>query len=46
MHPYSATTAQSGAGHTSGGEVYDCTDDAGYYPQVQNCAGGWLKVCA
>jgi hypothetical protein len=41
MHQYSATTAQCGAGHTSGGEFYDYTDDAGYHPQVQNCAGRW-----
>jgi hypothetical protein len=33
------------AGQSSGGGYwYYCTDPAGYYPQVQNCAKGWLKV--
>ena len=41
----SGTAAQSGAGQTSGGGYsYYCPDPAGYYPQVQNCAKGWLKV--
>ena len=41
----SETAAQSSAGQSSGAEYqYYCTDPAGYYPQVQNCAKGWLKV--
>jgi hypothetical protein len=35
------TTAAQSSG---GGYSYYCTDPAGYYPQVQNCAKGWLKV--
>ena len=27
-----------------GSYSYYCTDPAGYYPQVQNCAKGWLRV--
>ena len=35
-----------GASSTSreGDYSYYCTDPAGYYPQIQNCARGWLKV--
>jgi hypothetical protein len=44
MQQYGSTAAQSGAGQTSGGEFYDCTDQAGYYSQVQTCAKGGLKV--
>ena len=45
IQQYSGTAAQSGAGQGGGGEYwYYCTDPAGYYPQVQNCAKGWLKV--
>jgi len=41
----SGTAAQTGAGQSSGGEYwYYCTDPAGYYPQIQNCVKGWLKV--
>ena len=44
IQQYSGTAAQSGAGQTSGGEFYDCTDQAGYYSQVQTCAKSGLKV--
>jgi hypothetical protein len=45
--PGSATYMQQygGARAQSSGEYwYYCTDPAGYYPQVRNCAQGWLKV--
>lgn len=32
--------SQGGAGQYS----YYCPDPAGYYPQLQNCPKGWLKV--
>ena len=41
----STTTVWSGAAQTGGGEYsYYCTEPAGYYPQVKNCANGWLKI--
>ena len=41
----SGTAAQSDTSQSSGGEYrYYCTDPAGYYPQVENCAKVWLKV--
>lgn len=33
-------SSQGGAGQYS----YYCPDPAGYYPQLQNCPKGWLKV--
>jgi hypothetical protein len=38
--PQSSQGAQGGQGQYS----YYCPDPAGYFPQVQNCAKGWLKV--
>jgi hypothetical protein len=38
------TAAQSGASQAGGEYRYYCTDPAGYYPQIQNCAKVWLKV--
>jgi hypothetical protein len=35
---------RSGAPAGEGQYSYYCPDPAGYYPQVQNCANGWLKV--
>ena len=26
------------------GYSYYCTDPSGYYPQIQDCPGGWLRV--
>ncbi len=34
----------SGAQSDEGEYWYYCTDPAGYYPQVRDCAKGWLKV--
>jgi hypothetical protein len=31
-------------GGQRGGYSYYCPDPAGYYPQVQTCAKGWLRV--
>ena len=44
MQQYGRTAAHSGAGQTSGGKFYDCTDQADSYSQVQTCAKGGLKV--
>ena len=40
IQQYGETWVQSSAGEY----WYYCTDPAGYYPQVRNCARGWLKV--
>ena len=34
----------SGAQGGEGQYLYYCPDPAGYYPQLQNCPKGWLKV--
>ena len=44
IEQYSGTAARSGTSQTRGGELYDCTDQVGYYLQLQTCAKGWLKV--
>ena len=44
IQQYSGTAAQSGTRQTRGGELYDCTDQAGNRPQVQTCAKGGLKM--
>jgi hypothetical protein len=30
--------------HAPGGYWYYCNEAGGYYPEVQNCPGGWQKV--
>jgi len=37
-------TSSSGAPVGEGQYSYYCPDPAGYYPQLQNCPKGWLKV--
>src|SRR5438105_14979302 len=37
-------TPSSGAPVGEGQYSYYCPDPAGYYPQLQNCPKGWLKV--
>jgi len=41
----SGTAVQGGVVQAIGGKYsYYCTNPAGYYPQVRNCAEGWLLV--
>jgi hypothetical protein len=42
--PYASPVYGDGTTQISGGELYDCTDQAGDYVQLQTCAEGWLKV--
>jgi hypothetical protein len=40
----SAPQGGQAAPGAQGQYAYYCTSPAGYYPQVQTCAKGWLKV--
>jgi len=43
--PDRGPVTRSGAGQSSRSRYWNyCSEPAGYYPQVQNCANGWLKV--